>query len=95
MSSSFEQGAERQAAIDLAREDRLLMSDPFTRSVVENDGKTPDGRDVGDIGEFLASRRSELEKNSPYLSGGKRQVADISPNARGDHPDIWKKGTDK
>jgi hypothetical protein len=77
---------EKQAAIDLAKEDRLLMSDPPTRYVVEHDGKTPDGREVGEIGEFLAVRRKELETNPPYLSGGKRR---LSPDTEVVHSKSW------
>ncbi len=74
---------EREAAIALAKEDRLLMSDPPTRYILEHNGQTADGRDVGDLGEFLALRRKELETNLPYLSGGKRRIQDIPPDARG------------
>lgn len=84
-----------EAAEALVQKDRLLISDPLTRHVLKNNGKMPDGIVVEDLGHFLADRRAELEKNPPYLSGGKRNIGDVPPDSRGDDPDIWRKGTDK
>ena len=87
---------DRAAALDLAKENPLLMSDPDTRYVIEHEGKTPDGREVeGGVEDFLQNRLAWLKNNPPYLSGKPRRVGDIPPQTRRDNPDIWEKGTDK
>ena len=36
-----------------------------------------------------------LKETPPYLSGGRRNIEDVPPSARGDDPSIWEKGSDK
>ncbi len=66
---------ERDAALALAKENKILMKDPFTASVINNGGKTPEGKDVGDIGDFLEERRKWIEGNSDSLHAGPRRLS--------------------
>lgn len=53
-----------QAALDLAREDVVLMNDEDTRYIIEHDGVTRFGERIKDIGNFLHGQRTRLEREA-------------------------------
>lgn len=53
-----------QAALALAREDAVLMSDEDTRYVIEHDGITRFGERIKDLGNFLHGKRTRLEREA-------------------------------
>lgn len=53
-----------QAALTLAKEDEVLMSDEDTRYIIEHDGVTRFGERIKDIGNFLHAQRTRLEREA-------------------------------
>ena len=80
---------DREAALELAREDTTLMRDPFTADVIQRGGKTADGRDIEDIGHFLADRKEWLAKNPDVLAAGPRSAEDIHSDRAVHHSKSW------
>lgn len=73
----------REAALQLASQDSVLMQDELTAQVIRSGGKTADGRTIEDIGNFLADRREVLEKNPGLNYGPKPKWDDLPPDAKG------------
>ena len=57
-------GEDEKAALDLAREDEILMNDSDTKYIIEHGGVTRFGERIKDIGNYLAARRATLEKKA-------------------------------
>ena len=74
---------DREAALQLASEDSVLMQDEFTAQVIRSGGKTADGRTIEDIGNFLADRRAVLERDPAISYGPKPKWDDLPPDAKG------------
>ena len=75
--------ADREAALQLASQDSVLMQDEFTAQVIRSGGKTADGRRIEDIGNFLADRKQVLENDPGLNYGPKPKWDDLPPDAKG------------
>jgi hypothetical protein len=74
-----------QAALELAREDNLLMNDEETKYIIEHGGVTRYGEQIKDIGNYLNARRAKLEKD------GKENPANVRTreDAMAVHSKTW------
>lgn len=75
--------ADREAALQLASQDSVLMQDDFTAQIIRSGGKTAEGIKIEDIGNFLADRKGVLEQNPGLNYGPKPKWDDLPPDAKG------------
>lgn len=70
---------DREAALELARTNPILMNDTHTFESIKRGGAMVEGKfvPIEDFGEFLAEREKEVRVNPPYGKAG--------PNVKKEH----------